>query len=95
MIENYDELNRDETLDAVADFDGERLVDFLEFEREHKDRKTVVDPLERELVDVVPTGRTQYAAGIWFDEPDEPTTVRRSTRVERALEAGELQEVDG
>ena len=98
MIENYQDLNRDETLDAVADFDGERLAAFVEYEREHKDRKTVIEPLERELVDVVPaTGTTyggRYVAGIWFDEVDEPTTVRRSTRIEQAIDAGELQEVD-
>jgi len=94
MIENYDELNRDETLDAVADFDGERLAEFLDFEREHKNRKTVVDPLERELVDVVPADGRQYVAGVWFDDASEPETVRRSTRIEKALDEGDLLEAE-
>jgi hypothetical protein len=72
MIENYQDLNRDETLDAVADFDGERLAAFVEYEREHKDRKTVIEPLERELVDVVPADGRQYVAGVWFDDASEP-----------------------
>lgn len=94
MIENYEELNRDETLDAVADFDGEHLAAFIEFERERKDRKTVIEPLDRELVDVVPGGARQYVAGLWFDDPNDPRPVRRSRRIEAAIEAGELQEVE-
>jgi len=94
MIENYDELNRDETIEAVADFGAERLTEFIEFEREHKDRKTVLEPLERELVDVVPTGDQQYVAGIWFDDETDPETVRRSPRVTQALKERNLQEVE-
>ena len=98
MIENYADLNQDETLEAVSDLVGERLAEFLEYERDHKNRKTVVEPLERELVDVLPASSAgyggRYVAGIWFDEVDEPTTVRRSTRIEQAIEAGELQQVD-
>jgi hypothetical protein len=91
MIENYGELNRDETVDAVSDFDGEQLAAFVEYEREHEDRKTVVDPLERELVDVVPANGRQYVAGVWFDDASEPETVRRSPRVKQALDEGELE----
>ena len=94
MIENYQDLNRDETLDAVADFDGERLAAFVEYEREHKDRKTVIEPLERELVDVVPADGRQYVAGVWFDDASEPKTVRRSTRIEQALDEGDLLEAE-
>lgn len=98
MIENYDELNRDETLEAVADFDGERLAEFVAFEREHKNRKTVVDPLERELVDVVPESAGgyggRYVAGVWFDDVTEPATVRRTTRIENAIEDGDLEVVE-
>jgi hypothetical protein len=92
MIENYDERNRDETIEAVAEFDGERLAEFIEFEREHKDRVTVIEPLERKLVDVVPPGRQQYVAGIWFDDPDEPETARRAPRIEAALAEGDLEQ---
>jgi hypothetical protein len=94
MIENYQDLNRDETLDAVADFDGERLAAFVGYEREHKDRKTVIEPLERELVDIVPADGRQYVAGVWFDDASEPETVRRSTRIEQALDEGDLLEAE-
>ena len=94
MIENYQDLNRDATLDAVANFDGERLAAFVEYEREHKDRKTVIEPLERELVDVVPADGRQYVAGVWFDDASEPETVRRSTRIEQTLDEGDLLEAE-
>ena len=94
MIKNYENLNRDETLAAVTDFDGESLAAFVEYEREHKDRKTVIEPLERELVEVVPAGGQQYVAGVWFDDVSEPATVRRSTRIEQALNADDLEVVE-
>jgi len=93
MIDDYEDLNRDETLDAVAGFDGEQLQKFLKFERECKNRVTVLRPLERKLVTVTPAGDSQYIARIWFDGPDDVQTVRRTTRVEAALESDELREV--
>lgn len=93
MIENYPDLNREETIDAVSSFDAQQLQDFLEFERSHKDRKTVVDPLERELVTVRPAVDRQYIGGHWFDDLDDEKTVRRSTRVEQAIESNELEVV--
>jgi len=90
MIDNYDELNRDETLEAVAGFDGETLDDFVDFERNHKNRKTVYKPLERQLVDVTPTDR-RYAGGHWFDDLSEVRTVRRSRRVDNAIDTGQLE----
>jgi hypothetical protein len=93
MIENYEDLNVEETLEAVADFDGDRLAEFLEYEQEHKDRKTVLEALDDELVTVTPTGN-QYAGGIWFDELDAERTVRRSARIDRAIDAGELEVID-
>jgi len=93
MIENYGNQNREQTLAAVAGFSGERLAEFIEFELEHKNRTTVVEPLKRKLVTVTPAGDRRYVAGIWFDGPSETVTVRRRTRVERALEDGHLQEV--
>jgi len=97
MIEDYQDKNVEETLEAVADFNGERLQDFFEYEQEHKNRKTVIEPLRDDLVDVVPAGGTtyggRYVAGVWFDDATESKTVRRTTRIEQAIEAGELQEV--
>jgi len=93
MIENYEDLNRDETVDAVAQFSGERLAAFIEYEREHKDRTTVIEPLERQLVDVRPAGDRQAVAGVWWDDPTTPQTVRRTRRVEQAIDAGELEVV--
>jgi len=93
MIENYHDKNREQTLTAVADFSAERLAAFIEYEREHKDRTTVVEPLQRKLVTVTPIRDRRYVAGVWFDGPSETATVRRRTRVARALEDGRLQEV--
>jgi hypothetical protein len=95
MIQNYEDLNREETLDAVDGFGASRLAEFIEFEREHKDRSTVLEPLERELVRVRPTDPgQQYVAGVWFDEPADAQTVRRSARIERAIEEGDLLEAE-
>jgi hypothetical protein len=51
MIDNYEDLTVDETLDAVSDFEPEVLQEFIDYERDHKDRSTVVEPLEAELED--------------------------------------------
>lgn len=90
MIENYDDLNREQTLEAVRGFGGERLREFIAFEREHKNRKTVIEPLERELVTVTPTSG-RYAAGLWFDDPNGRQLVRRTRRIEKAIDRGELE----
>ena len=89
MIDNYQERNREETLAAVSGFDADRLLTFIEFERAHKNRKTVVEPLEREIVNVTPTAR-RYAAGIWFDSTDDVRPARWSRRVEQAIDDGLL-----
>lgn len=93
MIENYADLNREETIAAVEGFDGQRLRAFIAYERAHKDRTTVIEPLERELVRVRPTDGRQYVAGLWFDDPTEPLPARRSRRVEKAIAGGALKEV--
>jgi len=93
MIDNYEDKNVEETLDAVSDFSGERLETFIEFERERKNRTTVVEPLERELLTVTTAGRN-YAAGLWFGSPAEEKVVRRTTRIEQAIENGDLVEVE-
>jgi len=92
MIDNYEDLNQDETLTAVRDFDGEKLKQFIEFERENKNRKTVYKPLKRELVVVTPADQ-RYAGGLWFDDADEVRTVRRSRRVDEAIDEGVLEVV--
>ncbi len=93
MIEDYPEANADETLAKARRLDDEQLADFVEYEREHKNRTTVIEPLERELVEVIPAG-SQYAGGIWFDDVDESKTVRRSRRVETAIAAGALEVIE-
>jgi|GEM_PF-957541 hypothetical protein len=90
MIDNYDDLNRDDTLAAVRNFDGEQLAEFIAFERDHKDRVTVIEPLERELLEVTSAGRS-YVAGLWFDNVDDVHVVRRSRRVESAIDEGLLE----
>lgn len=90
MIDNYTDRNREETLDAVSDFSAEQLEAFIEFEKAHKDRKTVVEPLERELLTVTSAGRN-YVAGLWFDAVDEKKVVRQSRRIEQAIDAGDLE----
>jgi len=92
MIDNYDDRNREKTLDAVSDFSGEQLKAFIEFEKAHKNRKTVVEPLERELLTVTSVGRN-YVAGLWFDSDTDEKLVRRSRRIEKAIDAGDLEVV--
>jgi len=92
MIENYADLNREETLATARRLDDEQVAEFVAFEREHKNRTTVIEPLERDLIDVTPVGQ-QFAGGLWFDSVDEVRTVRRSQRIERAIERGRLEVV--
>ncbi len=106
MIENYDELTVDETLDVVSEFDDEKTEQFIKYERNHKDRTTVIEPLEKslpnkadpstdepEMVTVtVETGN--YGGGVFFDDATESKTVELTTRIEQALEDGNLTEVE-
>ena len=50
MIEGYEDKTVEETLDAVSGSDPEVIQEFIEFEKENKDRTTVIDPLEIELM---------------------------------------------
>jgi len=93
MIDDYADKNVDETLEVARRLDGEKLVAFVDYERAHKNRKTVIEPLEQHLVDVTPVAN-QYAGGCWFDDVDEVRTVARTTRVERAIANDELEVVD-
>lgn len=47
--DNYDELTVDETLDALADVEGDELVEFIEHERDNKNRVSVLEPLVERL----------------------------------------------
>lgn len=91
MIPDYDTLNVEETIEAVSGFGADRLVEFLEYERDHQNRSTLINPLEDELVQVRPADGRSYVAGVWFDEPSEAQTVRRSPRIERAIDDGLLE----
>lgn len=112
MIDNYDDLTVDETLDAVSDFSDDELTEFVEFEKSNKNRTGVVEPLEAELesvdsdaeadesptvvadpdtVEVTKAVGYGYVAGLWFDDVDETKTVERTSRVARAIEAGDLE----
>lgn len=95
MIDNYADANVDETLEAVSSYSGEKLAEFIEYEREHKNRSGVVDELEAELVTVTPATTRRYIAGIWFDDLDDARRVRRTRRVENALENDELETTRG
>lgn len=112
MIDNYDDLTVDETLDAVSGFSDDELAEFVEYEKSNKDRTGVVEPLEADLesaeseteadesptvvadpdtVEVTKAVGYGYAAGLWFDDADETKTVERTSRVVRAIEAGDLE----
>lgn len=127
--ENYDELTVDETLDAVADAEGDELEEFIDHERDNKNRVSVLEPLLERLDDsgasqeeveaavtddseaetaddddglsrgdtvtVQKTGFYGYAAGMWFDESDETKEVEVNTRIQRAIDNGELEVVEG
>lgn len=70
MIDNYDDATVDETLDAVSDFSTEEKVEFLQFERENKNRTGVIEPLEADLPDgAVPEAESDDDA-----EPDVSAT---------------------
>lgn len=88
MIENYEDKNIEQTLDAIAEFDAESLQQFLVYEREHKDRKGVVTAIQDELI-TVEAPRSGYYGGLWFDEPGEKV-VRDNSRVQTALEETRL-----
>lgn len=49
--EDYEDLNVDDTLEAISDWDDELLEQFLEYEQEHQDRKTVKEPVQEMLSD--------------------------------------------
>lgn len=108
MIENYEELTVDETLEVVDELGDDEIEQFIEYERDHKNRTTVIDPLEELLSDSDESGDTgtaepetvtvtvevgNYGGGIFFDDATETKTVERTTRVQQALDNGNLTEV--
>lgn len=88
MIQDYDEQNVEDTLDAIDGFDASRLQQFLVYEREHKNRKTVIQAIQDELVTVEVPGQGYYG-GFWFDDGGEHV-VRDTRRLQRAVENTEL-----
>ena len=92
MIEDYADKNADATLAAVSDLSAAKLQQFIVFEREHKNRKTVLEPLQDELITVrAPEGG--YYGGEWFDEAGE-RVVRDTTRIRQAAESTPLEIVE-
>ena len=92
MIANYENKNIEETLDAIDGFDASGLQQFLVYEREHKNRKGVIQHIQDQLVTVrVPA--TGYYGGYWFDDAGE-YVVRDSRRVRRAAEETKLEILD-
>ena len=92
MIPDYDEKNVEATLDAISGFDATRLQQFLVYEREHKNRKTVIEPIKNRLVEVeVPS--EGYYDGFWFDEGG-THVVCDGRRLERALERTAMERVE-
>lgn len=111
MIDNYEDLNVEETLDAVSEFEDEVLREFIDYERDHKDRATVIEPLEAQLESETTDSETQtselgeevtvthpqnygYGGGLWFDAADETKTVAVTSRIENAIERGQLEVVE-
>lgn len=102
MIENYEDLNVAETLEQVEELDEAETEQFIEYESNHKNRTTVIRPLQEQLgladtdpetVTVTPR-RGNYAGGLWFDNQTDHQTVERTVRIDQAIEAGELEVVD-
>jgi len=88
MIENYDEKNIDDTLDAISGFDASELQRFLVFEREHKNRSTLIDAVRSQLLTVEVPG-TGYYDGHWFDDAGEHV-IRDTPRNRRAINQTDL-----
>ena len=92
MIEDYQDSNVEETLDAVSGFDAARLQQFLVYEREHKNRKTVIEHIQDQLVTVkVPD--TGYYGGHWFDDAGEHV-VKDGWRLRDATEDTRLEIIE-
>ncbi len=88
MIENYEDKNVEDTLDAISGYDATRLQQFLVYEREHKNRKTIINAIRDQLITVeVPD--TGYYGGFWFDEGGE-YVVRDTPRLRKAAEKTRL-----
>lgn len=89
MIDNYHDRNVEDTLDAVSGFDAVRLQQFLVYEREHKNRTTVIDGIREQLV-TVEVPETGYYGGHWFDEGGE-YVVKDGNRLREAAEDTRLE----
>jgi len=90
MIDDYQNKNIDQTLDAVSDWSAVKLQRFLVFERQEKNRAGVVDAITDQLVELeVP--EKGYYNGFWFD--DDGVHIRKDTpRLRAAIAQTELSE---
>lgn len=92
MIDDYQNKNIEDTLDAISGFDASRLQQFLVFEREHKNRNGVISEIRDKLITVeVPD--TGYYGGEWFDEGGEHV-VKDNRRIRDAADETELEILD-
>ncbi len=92
MIENYADKNIDETIAAIDGFDSSGLQQFLVHEREHKNRKGVIEHIQDQLVTVkVPS--TGYYGGHWFDDAGEYVVID-SRRLREAASETKLEILD-
>ena len=92
MIDNYQHKNVEDTLDAVEGFDASTLQQFLVYEREHKNRKTVIEAIQDKLV-TVEVAQMGYYGGYWFDDAGEHV-VKDSRRLRQAADGRKLTILD-
>lgn len=93
MIPNYSDKSVAEALEEAEEMNGERLAQFIEHEEQNQNRVTLLRQLRRKVVKVSPSEQG-YVGGHWFDYPDETRWVRKDSRVEEAIESGELEMVE-
>lgn len=104
-IDDHDDLTVDEVKARVsaAELSADQLQQVLDYERATADRVTLTRWLDRRVAnareaeaadDVATVTVTSYTggytAGVWFDHPLQHKEVERTTRVERAIKAGDL-----
>lgn len=106
-IDGYDDMTVEEVKDAVrnGDFTTDEIRDILEYEEDHKDRVTITgwieerylppaEDAEPETVTVTAGEYIGYVAGLHFDRQFEHKTVEYNTRIEQAIEDGDLRRVN-
>lgn len=107
--DEYDEFTVPDVRGHVAEIDDDSvLADLVEYEREHKNRKTALEAINDRRSTLSPTGDDDpdevvvtttdayigMVAGLHFDRRYEHKRTAYTTRVKRAIENGELRRVD-